>query len=579
MKIVLGKSEGKNVSLDVERLLSTRLLVQANSGKGKSWLIRRMAEQLFGKVPVIIIDPEGEFATLREKFGYVLVGKGGETPADPRSASMVAHKLLELKASAVCDLYEMKSATRHEFVAKFLEALIDAPKNLWHPVVVIADEAHVFCPEKGAGESIASEAMIGLATRGRKRGFACVFATQRLGKLRKDAAAELVNVLIGGTFIDIDRKRAADVLGVYGKDQHKFFDEIKLLKRGSFFALGPAISDERILIEVGDIETTHPEAGSAKHAAGPPPAPDAIAGLLPKLSDLPKQAEEKAKSEAELRSEIRSLKAQLRAVPVPAAVPSLQQERMARQHLAAVHAAYKKELSLRDRALREMGTVLQNISQSAHKVAGLAALAAMVPKIEIPGEEIQKGKEEERNIKNVSGVIPAANHPRPDVAAETNGDFSRPQYAILRALAEFDAIGRSVVPKTWVAALAGASHKSSAYTNNLGFLRTSGAIEYDGSGGVRLTSHGKEHAPEVEPPSSSEEMLDRCLKIASRPQGEILKAVHKAYPESIGKEELAEQAGASPKSSAYTNNLGALRSAGMIEYVSGGVKAADWMFL
>src|SRR4029077_15148163 len=134
-----GESEGKNVSLDVERLLSTRLLIQANSGKGKSWLIRRIAEQLFGKVPVIIIDPEGEFTTLREKFGYVLVGKGGETPADPRSAAMVAHKLLELKASAVCDLYEMKSATRHEFVAKFLEAMIDAPKNLWHPVVVVAD--------------------------------------------------------------------------------------------------------------------------------------------------------------------------------------------------------------------------------------------------------------------------------------------------------------------------------------------------------------------------------------------------------------------------------------------------------
>jgi DNA helicase HerA-like ATPase len=203
--IVLGKADGKNVSLDLDKLLSTRLLVQANSGKGKSHLLRRIAEQLFGKVQVIIIDPEGEFATLREKYGYVLVGKGGETPADPRSAGLVAHKLLELRASAVCDLYEMKPQARHEWVKKFLDAMIDAPKSLWHPCVVIADEAHVFCPEKGAGESEASDAMIGLATRGRKRGFACIFATQRLGKLRKDAAAELLNIMVGGTFIDVDR--------------------------------------------------------------------------------------------------------------------------------------------------------------------------------------------------------------------------------------------------------------------------------------------------------------------------------------------------------------------------------------
>lgn len=119
-KIDIGTSGLRSVWLDVNTLLRTRMLVQANSGKGKSWLLRRIAEQLFAKVQVLIIDPEGEFATLREKFGYVLVGKGGETPADPRSAALVAHKLLELRASAVCDLYEMKPFARHEWVQKFL---------------------------------------------------------------------------------------------------------------------------------------------------------------------------------------------------------------------------------------------------------------------------------------------------------------------------------------------------------------------------------------------------------------------------------------------------------------------------
>ena len=83
-----------NATIDIPVLLRTRMLIQANSGGGKSWLLRRLAEQFYGKVQVIIIDPEGEFSTLREKFDYVLVGDGGETPADPRSAALVAEKLL-----------------------------------------------------------------------------------------------------------------------------------------------------------------------------------------------------------------------------------------------------------------------------------------------------------------------------------------------------------------------------------------------------------------------------------------------------------------------------------------------------
>src|SRR6266404_9626574 len=175
MKIILGKVGTKAAHLDLDALLRGRLLIQANSGKGKSWLLRRIAEELFGKVQVIIIDPEGEFATLREKFGYVLVGKGGETPADPRSAALVAHKLLELRASAICDIYEMKHQQRHAWVRTFLEAMIDIPKTLWgRQVVVIIDEAHMFCPEKGKGESEAYGAMVDLCTRGRKRGYCAV---------------------------------------------------------------------------------------------------------------------------------------------------------------------------------------------------------------------------------------------------------------------------------------------------------------------------------------------------------------------------------------------------------------------
>jgi uncharacterized protein DUF87 len=309
--IVVGTSEGREIKLSLDILMKTRLLVQANSGGGKSWLLRRLAEQLFGKVPVLIIDPEGEFSTLREKFGFVLVGKGGETPADARSAALVAHKLLELRASAVCDLYELKPHERHHWVKLFLEGLINAPKNLWRPTVIILDEAHVFCPEGKAGESEASGSVVDLATRGRKRRFCVVMATQRLGKLRKDATAELLNRLVGPTFEDVDLERAADLLSVAAADKRDFFTQMRMLPPGNFFALGRAICLYRTLLQVGPVTTSH-EIEDARFGIDAPPAPEAVRALMPKLSDLPKQAEDKARTEAELRREISRLNNELK---------------------------------------------------------------------------------------------------------------------------------------------------------------------------------------------------------------------------------------------------------------------------
>ena len=108
---------------DLDIVLRSNALVQANSGGGKSWLLRRMIEQSFGRVPQIIIDPEGEFSTLRQKFDLVLVGKGGDTPADLRSAQLLAHRLLELGTSAVVDLFEMSKVQRPVWVAAFVQAL------------------------------------------------------------------------------------------------------------------------------------------------------------------------------------------------------------------------------------------------------------------------------------------------------------------------------------------------------------------------------------------------------------------------------------------------------------------------
>ena len=62
--------------LDLEELLATRLLVQGNSGSGKSHLLRRLLEQSAPWVQQAVIDPEGDFVTLAERFGHIVVDAG-----------------------------------------------------------------------------------------------------------------------------------------------------------------------------------------------------------------------------------------------------------------------------------------------------------------------------------------------------------------------------------------------------------------------------------------------------------------------------------------------------------------------
>ena len=67
MSATIGKSaDGKTLHVDVDRLVISRALIQANSGAGKSWAIRRLLEQTHGRIQHVILNlrvlPPGECA-------------------------------------------------------------------------------------------------------------------------------------------------------------------------------------------------------------------------------------------------------------------------------------------------------------------------------------------------------------------------------------------------------------------------------------------------------------------------------------------------------------------------------------
>lgn len=253
-QIDIGRApDGQTIAMDLAELLATRLLVQGNSGSGKSHLLRRLLEECAGQVQQIVIDPEGDFVTLADSFGHVVIDAGAYSP---REIEALALRVRQHRASVVLALDELEVEAQIRCAALFLTALFDAPREHWYPALVVVDEAQMFAPA-AAGEMndetrrLTLSAMTNLMCRGRKRGLAGIVATQRLAKLAKNVAAEASNFLMGRTFLDIDMQRAADLLGMDRRQAERIRD----LQRGQFLGLGPAISRRPVAVNVGAVRT------------------------------------------------------------------------------------------------------------------------------------------------------------------------------------------------------------------------------------------------------------------------------------------------------------------------------------
>src|ERR1700752_1837258 len=251
---------GAPAALDLEELLATRLLVQGNSGSGKSHLLRRLLEQSAPWVQQTIIDPEGDFVALAERFGHLLIDAEDHTE---RGLQVAGERARIHRVSTVLNLEGVDAGNQMRRAPAFLGGLFDVARDHWYPMLVVVDEAQLFAPAV-AGEvsdearKLSLGAMTNLMCRGRKRGLAGVIATQRLAKLAKNVAAEAANFLMGRTFLDIEMARAADLLGMERRQAEAFRD----LERGQFVAVAPALSGRPLALPTGTTET---------HARNAPP--------------------------------------------------------------------------------------------------------------------------------------------------------------------------------------------------------------------------------------------------------------------------------------------------------------------
>lgn len=544
----------ESTHLDLDKLVATRALINANSGGGKSYLIRRILEQSHGHVQQIVLDLEGEFSTLREKYDYLLVGQGGEVPISIRTAELLARKLLELNVSTIIDLSELKHAERITFVKRFLDSMINVPKELWHPVLVIVDEAHQFCPESAKSES--ASAVIDLMTRGRKRGFCGILATQRISKLHKDAAAEANNYIVGRTILDIDAKRAGEILGLTSKEDVR---ALRDLKAGEFHAFGAAFAHTGIeKISVGKVHTTHERAYGVK-ATKPVKTPENIKRILKDVVDLPKEAEVELRTLADHKKEIQTLKTKLTIAEKHQVVKTDDKavERAVREALIANDRKWQMETKSKDSLLSALQSKLTQIGK-------------------IVGQEVAVVKfkvSEPMTAKKVEKIH------RDTPLVEVSVTPKQPQEGTLRAGAMKMlnwVAGAQSLTKQRLATLAGFSASGGTFNTYLSELKRNGWVEQTGET-ISITPEGSANAVPATIPSGRE-LLDMWIGKFRQGAGKILEYLFEQSPNFVDKSEIGAVTGFEPSGGTFNTYISELRRNGLIEAQGSSYKISNEFF-
>lgn len=544
--------------------------ILAQKGKGKSYTASVQAEELLGAgQQIVVVDPTGAWFGLRTSAdgkspGFpiaILGGERGDVPLEVAAGELIADAIATEHFSAVIDLSLFRKGESLRFMAAFLETLYRRNREALH---LFIDEADVVAPQKtfSPEQARALGATEDIVRRGRIRGIGCTLITQRPQVINKDVLSQVDMLTTLGMNHPKDLGAIGDWVAVHGDPAQakRMIESLPALPLGKAWVWAPS----KDIFELVPIrKRTTFDSGKTPKAGERAVVPKVLAPVDYKAlgTAIAATAEHaKANDPKAMKARIAELEKQLAAKPT--AAPAKEK----RVEVAVIKPAELERVGHLTEKIDALGSKLEEYGSDLQALAmklETAMLAASNPVPHAPAATPRP--------------VNAASAPKPVVPAE---GISGPQQRILNALAVLEHIGASPADKTQVALFAEASPTSSSYSNNLGSLRSAGLINYPAGGQIALTDAGRKVADAGAAPSTVEEMHMFVANLVGGSRWKILAALIAAYPGQLGKETLAERAGASASSSSYSNNLGSLRTLGLIDYpAKGAVRAEPVLFL
>ncbi len=247
INLLIGKSGNKDVLLEAQELVTGRTCVIGQSGSGKSYTIAVLCEKLLqNNIAFCIVDTEGEYFSLKEKFEVLWVG-GSQADINIESVdfSDLIQKSIKSNVPLILDVSDVLE--QRKIVADFASKLYEIESDVREPYLLIVEEADKFVPQSKDSLKEIEE----ISKRGRKRGLGLLVATQRPSLVNKNILSQCGNQVIGKLTTENDLK-AVDLFFADRKE----LELLPKLNPGEFFVMGN-IAKEKVKIKVSQRVTQH----------------------------------------------------------------------------------------------------------------------------------------------------------------------------------------------------------------------------------------------------------------------------------------------------------------------------------
>ncbi|MDD5182033.1 MAG: DUF87 domain-containing protein [Candidatus Nanoarchaeia archaeon] len=244
MQLVIG--DGK--SIDADKIVTGRTCIIGQSGSGKSYAVAVLCEELAKKnIGFCIIDTEGEYFSLKEKYPVLWVGSDPDADVDIANIDYktFAHKIIEKGFPTIFDISEVNNP--EEAVKSLLRELYTVETKDKKPFLVIIEEIDKFAPQKGKVLYEVEE----ISRRGRKRGLGLLVATQRPALVNKNILSQCANQIIGKLTIMND----LESVKIFFPDKEQL-EKLPTIEPGYFFIQG-GINPTGEMVKIRKRETTH----------------------------------------------------------------------------------------------------------------------------------------------------------------------------------------------------------------------------------------------------------------------------------------------------------------------------------
>lgn len=247
IRIYVGNAGKEKIGIDAQEIVTGRTCVIAQSGAGKSWTIAVLCEQLLkNNIGFCIIDTEGEYFSLKQKFQIMWVGgENADINIETANLGELCKKAVKENVPMIFDVSDVSDERKK--VAELASTFYSIATDLRVPYLLIVEESDKFIPQNRDSLKELEE----ISKRGRKRGLGLLIATQRPSLVNKNVLSQCGNQFIGKLTTENDLK-AVDLFFPNRKE----LEELPKLNAGEFFVFGNILRGKKQVM-IAARETQH----------------------------------------------------------------------------------------------------------------------------------------------------------------------------------------------------------------------------------------------------------------------------------------------------------------------------------